>query len=68
MQRTINVHEVAIKTATVEIKSLRIGAKQMTLGVFRQLVNEPILDEETGELLGQQIQCYACECFGQKDV
>src|SRR5215471_19434686 len=52
MQRSISVHEAIIKTATVEIKSLRIGARQMTLSVFRQLVNEDLISSDTGELLG----------------
>ncbi|MGI8519132.1 MAG: hypothetical protein ACR2MC_00740 [Actinomycetota bacterium] len=39
----INVSEATIKTATVEIKSLSISGKQVTLAVFRQLVEEPVL-------------------------
>jgi hypothetical protein len=46
MQRIIEVREATIKTATVEIKTLRIGAKQMTLSVFRQLPEKHIIDRE----------------------
>ncbi len=48
----ISVHEASIKTATVEVKALTISGKQVTLSVFRQLKNEPILNEDTAELYG----------------
>jgi hypothetical protein len=44
--------EATITTATVEVKSLTITGKQVTLSVFRQLLNEPLVDEETAELRG----------------
>jgi hypothetical protein len=36
-ERRINVLDATIKTATVEIKTLTISGKQVTLAVFRQL-------------------------------
>ena len=51
--RKITTETVTIQTATVEIKSLTLNNKQMTQAVFRQLKEEPLIDEKTGELLGQ---------------
>lgn len=34
---TIQAHEAAISTATVEIKTLMVSNRQMTLAIFRQL-------------------------------
>jgi hypothetical protein len=48
--RRITTKEATIKTATVEIKALTINGKQVTQSVFRQLLNEPLLDPQTGEL------------------
>jgi len=45
-------HEATVKTAAVEVKALTISGKQVTLSVFRQLKNEPLIDVETGDLLG----------------
>jgi hypothetical protein len=45
--------EVAnILTTTVSIQVLKVGRKQMTQAVFRQLINEPILSREDGGLQG----------------
>lgn len=44
---TISVHEAQIRTASVEIKSLTVSGKQVTLAVFRQLLREPLYDDET---------------------
>lgn len=50
--RRITTHEATVKTATVEIKSLQISGKQVTLAVFRQLKEEPIVSYATAELRG----------------
>lgn len=50
--KRINVEDARIKTATVEIKALTINAKQMTLSVFRQIQEEPIIDTATMQLRG----------------
>jgi hypothetical protein len=39
-----SAHEATITTARVEIKTLTIGGKQVTLAVFRQLPEEDWLD------------------------
>jgi hypothetical protein len=44
--------EAVVKTAVVEVKSLLISGKQVTLSVFRQLIKEPLVDPETAELHG----------------
>lgn len=44
--------DVAIKQITIEVKVMKIGNKQVTLAVFRQLQNEDIIDTKTGELAG----------------
>lgn len=51
--RQISAQEAIIKTATVEIRTLTLNGKQMTLSVFRQLREESVIDEETLELRGQ---------------
>ena len=50
--RRISTHEATIRTAMVEIKSLQISGKQVTLAVFRQLKEEPLIDYRTAELRG----------------
>ena len=52
MTRTITAKEATIKTAVVEVKALTITGRQVTLSVFRQLKDEPLLDEDTGDLRG----------------
>jgi len=47
MTKTITAHEATVKTATVDVKALTISGRQVTLSVFRQLKDEPILDEDT---------------------
>jgi hypothetical protein len=44
--------EATLRTLSVSIKTMTIGTKQVTLSVFRQLLEEPLLDPETGNLLG----------------
>lgn len=50
--RKILATEVVIKTAAVEIKTLTLKGKQMTLAVFRQLYEEELIDPTTGQLRG----------------
>ena len=52
LARRITVQEAQLRTAAVEIKSLTIKGKQMTLAVFRQLEDDDVIEEETGELVG----------------
>lgn len=48
----INVSEAMVKTAAVEIKTLTISGKQVTLAVFRQLQEEALIDPKTCKLNG----------------
>lgn len=48
----LTVHNAAIATARVEIKTLTVSGKQVTLAVFRQLREEPLLGHD-GILAGQ---------------
>lgn len=52
-QKVISVEEVRIQSATVEIKILTVAGKQMTLAVFRQLPEEPLVDYGHVKLLGK---------------
>jgi hypothetical protein len=47
----ITVQDARLSTLSVSIKSLHVGSKQMTMGVFRQLTQEQILSNEM-RLLG----------------
>src|SRR5262245_21489663 len=50
--RRITATEAVVKTATVEIKTLTISGKQVTLAVFRQLPERALVDAVTAELAG----------------
>jgi hypothetical protein len=50
--RRITTHEATITTASIEIKTLTVRSKQVTLAVFRQLHNKALIDERSGHLLG----------------
>jgi hypothetical protein len=47
----LTVHNAQVSTATVEIRTLTIDGKQVTLAVFRQLPDEPLIAED-GTLRG----------------
>lgn len=51
MSSALTVHNAEIKTATVEIRTLAISGKQVTLAVFRQL-REELLIAQDGSLNG----------------
>lgn len=46
MASPLTVHNAEIKTATVEIRTLAISGKQVTLAVFRQLREEELIAED----------------------
>jgi hypothetical protein len=50
--RRVLAKEVIIKTATVDVKSLTLNGKQVTLSVFRQIQKGELLDKNTLELQG----------------
>jgi hypothetical protein len=49
---TIQVKQANLETVSVQIQVLKVGSKQMTLSVFRQLDEEPAFNEWTGKLKG----------------
>jgi hypothetical protein len=49
--RQLTVHNASIATATVEIKTLTVSGKQVTLAVYRQLQQERLVNED-GTLAG----------------
>jgi hypothetical protein len=51
MSPPLNVHNAQISTVSVEIKTLTVSGKQVTLAVFRQLIDEPLIGED-GRLKG----------------
>jgi len=51
MSPQLTVHNAQLSTATVQINTLTISGKQLTLAVFRQLREEPLLSDE-GTLRG----------------
>jgi hypothetical protein len=48
----IDVHDAEVKTATVEVRTLTISRRQVTLNVFRQLLEEDVIDIDTGQFRG----------------
>lgn len=51
-KQAISTNRATIRTATIQVKVIRIDNRQMTLSVFRQLEQLNIIDGDTGELLG----------------
>src|SRR5262249_15538448 len=51
--RLLTTEQVTVCTATLPVKTMRLGKRQITQAVFRQLVREQIVDPETLELRGQ---------------
>lgn len=51
MPKQLTTQNATITTATIEVKALTIGARQVTLAVFRQLRSEQLIAED-GTLLG----------------
>ncbi|SRR6266702_1961300 len=50
--KSITITDASIKQVSIEVKVIKIDNKQMTLAVFRQLHEEPIIHPDTGELTG----------------
>lgn len=50
--RVIHAHEATLRTASVDIKSLTVSGRQVTLAVFRQVQSELLVAEPDPELLG----------------
>src|ERR1043165_4278733 len=52
MERTLKIQEATVQTVQVEIKALKVGKKQVTMGLFRQLPYAILLDPQTVQLRG----------------
>ncbi len=52
MSKILTTSEVTVQTLTVDVAVVRIGKKQMTLSVFRQLEVERLIDPATRQLRG----------------
>lgn len=52
-KQVITTNDVAIKQVEVSIKVLKIGNKQVTQAVFKQLPEEPVIHPDTGALQGE---------------
>ena len=44
--KQLTVHNASVTTMSVEVKALKIGARQVTQGIFRQLIEEPLIAED----------------------
>jgi hypothetical protein len=44
--KQLNVQNATVTTATIEVKTLTIGARQVTQGIFKQLIEEPLIAED----------------------
>lgn len=51
-ERKISAEEASINVASVEVKTLVLGRKQMTLSVFRQLPSDDVIDPDSLDLAG----------------
>jgi hypothetical protein len=52
MAAILKIHEATVQTVQVEIKALKVGKKQVTMGLFRQLPLGELLDTDTLQLRG----------------
>ncbi|MEU5397505.1 hypothetical protein [Streptomyces tibetensis] len=52
MTDRLTPQNVTVTTATIEVKALTLGKRQITQSVFRQLVEEPLIDDN-GSFRGQ---------------
>ncbi|WP_131784453.1 hypothetical protein [Protofrankia symbiont of Coriaria ruscifolia] len=69
-RRPLTAHSAQITTAAIEIKTLTVGGKQVTLAVFRQLYNEPLYDPLTWEAAGVpwcRVNYHPDKCAGDRE-
>lgn len=52
MTRKITTHNATVQTATVEVKTLTVSGRQVTLSVFRQLQHAAVIDSASLKLNG----------------
>jgi hypothetical protein len=51
-QAVLPVDEATVQERSISVKVLTIGTKQITQSLYKQLVQEPVIDDCSGELLG----------------
>jgi len=44
--KQLTVNNATVTTMAVEVKTLTIGARQVTQGIFKQLIEEPLIAED----------------------
>lgn len=69
MAKQLTVHNATITTAAVEVKTLTLSGKQVTLAVFKQLREETLIGED-GNFLGEPwgfVNWHPNKCEGDKE-
>lgn len=67
MTQQLTVHNVEIHTASVEIKTLTIKGRQVTLSVFRQIFQAMFFERDTAEFRGLPrgfVNYHSKDCWG----
>lgn len=70
MNKVVFASEATIATATVEVKTVTIGKRQMTLSLFRQVPDGDIINPLNGELRGSPwgiVEYHWKDCGDYKD-
>lgn len=52
LAKVISIHDAKVKTMSVGIKAMTISDRQVTLALFRQLIEEELIDYYAGTLNG----------------
>lgn len=52
MEKQLTIREATVQTVQIEIKALKVGKKQVTMGLFRQLPHTTLLDPDTVQFRG----------------
>jgi len=63
MGKVIKIRDAQIRTVKIEIKSMTIDDRQVTLALFRQLVEEDLISGATG-VFGSELQLKLVEKYG----
>jgi hypothetical protein len=45
-RRQLTVQNASVTTVAIEVKAFMIGARQVTQGIFKQLIEEPLIAED----------------------
>jgi hypothetical protein len=68
-EKKLTVHNASVTTMSVEVKTLTIGARQVTQGIFKQLIEEPLIAED-GTLNGVpwgRVTWHPDKCDGSRE-